>query len=152
MLYYDSSLILGTTSVHLRSGNVAGFPCMRHQQKHLVFSPTCFASRGPRVRVPPRPPTIFFFNEIASMFSQLTTCYLGRGLGVRITSRPPLLPPNLSYDLCRIFDYRLPDISRSIRSNNRLGKPNHGDKQMKKKDRMRTSRHPGTVSKPEKNT
>jgi hypothetical protein len=30
--------------------------------------------------------------------------------------------------------YRLPDISKSIRSNNRLGKPDHGDNQMKEKD------------------
>src|SRR5215469_8375496 len=52
-----------------------------------------------------------------------------------------------SNDLCCIFDYRLPDISRSIRSNNRLGKPDHGDNQ---KEKMRTSRHPGMVSKPEK--
>ena len=52
-------------------------------------------------------------------------------------------------DLCCIFDYGLPDISRSIRSNNRLGKPNHGDNQMKKNDRMRTSRHPSMGAKPE---
>ena len=74
----------GTTSGHLRSGNFDGFRCKRHQQKHLVFFPTCFASRGPRVRVPPRPPTIFFFNEIASMFFQLTTCYSSRGSRFRI--------------------------------------------------------------------
>ena len=35
-----------------------------HQTKHLVISPTCFASRGPRVRVPPRPqPTSFQQNS-----------------------------------------------------------------------------------------
>src|SRR5215469_16594156 len=55
--------ILGTTSVHLRSGNFDGFLCKRHQQKHLVFFPTCFASRGPRVRFPPRPPTFFFSTK-----------------------------------------------------------------------------------------
>ena len=42
--------------------------------------------------------------------------------------------PLLSYDLCCIFDYRLPRISRSIRSNNRLGMPDDGDNQMKEKD------------------
>src|SRR5215469_4078518 len=51
--------ILGTSSGQLRSGSFVDFPCKRHQQKHLVFLPTCFASRGPRVRVPPRPPTFF---------------------------------------------------------------------------------------------
>jgi len=55
-----------------------------------------------------------------------------------------------SYDLCCIFDYRLPNIFRRIRSNNRFGELNHGDNQMKEEDRMRTSRHPGMVSKPEK--
>src|SRR5215831_5598095 len=40
--------ILGTTSVHLRSRNFVGFRCTRHQQKQLVFFPTCFASRGRR--------------------------------------------------------------------------------------------------------
>jgi len=61
---------------------------------------------------------------------------------VRITSRPTLLPLYLSYDLCCIFDYRLPDISRSIRSNNRLDKPDDGDNQMKEKDEdIAPSRH-----------
>src|SRR5215467_8005782 len=46
----------GTTSVHLRSGNLVGFPCKRHQTKHLVFFPTCFASRGSPVRSRSRPP------------------------------------------------------------------------------------------------
>ena len=49
--------------------------------------------------------------------------------------------------LCCIVDYRLPDISRIIR-NNRLGKLDHGDNQMKEKDE--DIAHPGIVSKPEK--
>ena len=48
-----------TTSGHLGSGNFVDFPRKR-QRSCLVFSPTCFASRGPRVRVPPRPPNIRF--------------------------------------------------------------------------------------------
>jgi hypothetical protein len=45
--------------------------------------------------------------------------------------------------------FRLPTpISGSIRSNNRLGKPDHGDNQMKEKDE--DIAHPGIVSKPEK--
>src|SRR6516164_7838303 len=54
--------ILGTTSVHLRSGNFDGFLCKRHQQKHLVFFPTCFASRVSGVRIPSRPPNIKFVS------------------------------------------------------------------------------------------
>jgi len=46
---------IDTTSVHLRSGNFVGFPCKQHQQKQLVFFPTCFASRGSRVRIAYRP-------------------------------------------------------------------------------------------------
>src|SRR6266404_6179345 len=55
-----AALVLGPDfSVQLRyildSGNFADFPCKRHQPKLLVFYPVCLASRGPRVRVPPRP-------------------------------------------------------------------------------------------------
>ena len=59
----------GTTSGHLRSGNFDGFRCKRHQQSNLVYFSTCFASRGPRVRVPPRPPTIFFQRNSVELFS-----------------------------------------------------------------------------------
>lgn len=34
-------------------GNFVYFPCKRHQSKHLVFPPTCFASRGPGGSSPP---------------------------------------------------------------------------------------------------
>ena len=37
--------IFGTTSGELRSGNLAGFPCKRQQQKYLVFFSACFTSR-----------------------------------------------------------------------------------------------------------
>ena len=100
----------------------------------------CICKQGAAGSSPATSTNYIFFNEIASMFSQLTNCYSGRGLGVRITSRPPLLL-YLSYDLCCLFDCRLPGISRSIRSNNRLGKPDHGDNQMEEKDEDAPSRH-----------
>ena len=65
---------IGTTSVHLRSGNSDGFRCKRHQQKHLVFFPTYFASRG-RGFESRHVHQLYFFNEVASMFSRFTTCY-----------------------------------------------------------------------------
>ena len=69
----------------------------------------------------------------------------GRGFESRHVHRCYSLP---LLELCCIFDYGLPDISRSIRSNNRLGKPDDDENQMKEKDEDIV--HPGMVSKPEK--
>ncbi len=57
---------LGTTSGHLRERKFCQFPCKRRQTKHLVFYPACFASRGPRVRVPPRPPIFSIICAISA--------------------------------------------------------------------------------------
>jgi hypothetical protein len=60
----------GTTSGHLGSGNFVDFPCKRHQRSCLVFSPTCFASRGSPVRSRPRPPSFpFGFIELTAVAS-----------------------------------------------------------------------------------
>src|SRR6516165_10099947 len=56
----------------------------------------------------------FFQRNSVDVFSAYHLLF-SQGSGVRITSRPSLLPLYLSYDF--------PDISRSIRSNNRLGMP-----------------------------
>ena len=63
----------GTTSVQLKSGNFAGFPCKRHQTKHLVISAPSLQAEGRRldhghVHQP------FLFNKIAPEFFRRTPC------------------------------------------------------------------------------
>jgi hypothetical protein len=62
--------ILRYNSGHLGSGNFVAFPRKRHQRSCLVFSPTCFASRGSPVRSRPRPPSFpFGFIELTAVAS-----------------------------------------------------------------------------------
>src|SRR6266576_1426227 len=80
---------LGTTSGHLESENSVDSPCKRHHRSTLVFFPPCFASRGARVRVPPRPPTIFLrsilmafnstWSKLHQMFTQPGSVFHGLG-------------------------------------------------------------------------
>src|SRR5215471_15922734 len=82
----------GTTSGHLRTGNFVRFPCKRHQTKHLVFFPTCFASRGAGVRASLRPPSIHrYFVLSKTVFARMQegeNDYSVRYLNGLITATP----------------------------------------------------------------
>src|SRR5215468_1688943 len=65
---------LGTTSVHLGSGDLVGGACKRHQRSCLVISTALFASRGSPVRSRSRPPYFsFVFIEVTA---SLPSCFV----------------------------------------------------------------------------
>jgi len=77
--------------------------------KAFSVFPNLLCKQGAAGSSPSTSTNYIFFNEVASMFSQLTTCYSSRGSGVR--NHLASTATTLYLNLCCIFDYRLPDIS-----------------------------------------